>query len=82
MWLAALPFLIPAVFLYVSRRRRLKSANYIGNIGSRVFHSPKCEYQLKIGSDLLRFPLASKEEAARKGFRPCNWCNPGRAMTG
>lgn len=78
MWLAALPFLIPAVYLYLARRARLKEARFIGNIGSRVFHAPKCEYQLKMRSDLLRFPLASRDEAIRRGFRPCNWCQSGR----
>lgn len=78
MWLAALPFLVPAVCLYLVRRARLKEARFVGNIGSRVFHSRKCEYQVKMRSDLLRFPLASRDEAVRRGFRPCNWCHPGR----
>ncbi len=78
MWLAALPFLVPAVCLYLVRRARLKEARFVGNIGSRVFHSRKCEYQVKMRSDLLRFPLASRDEAVRRGFRPCNWCLPGR----
>lgn len=78
MWACALPFLVPAVCLYLIRRAKLRDARLIGNVGSRVFHSPRCEYQVRMKSNLLRYPLGSREEALRRGFRPCAWCQSGR----
>lgn len=78
MWIGVLPLIIPAIILFIRRRRALRSASYIGNLRSRVFHKRDCEYQMKIHSDLLRFPLNSKEEGESLRFKPCNWCFPGR----
>lgn len=76
MWLGALPFVVPLLFMYLRRRRAIHSSRFIGNLRSRIFHEPNCEYQLKINSNFIRFPLASLEDARSRKFRPCNWCNP------
>ena len=75
MWVGALPLFIPAIVLLVRRKKALKVAPLIGNLRSKIFHKPHCEYQQRIYSDLLRYPLASREEAKARGFRPCNWCS-------
>lgn len=81
MWLGALPLLIPAILLYLRRRRALKSVRYIGNLRSRVFHYPHCEYQRKIYSSFMRYPLNSTEDALKRRFRPCRWCKPQTSGT-
>ena len=74
MWAGALPFVVPAIYLYFRRSRALRSSALIGNIRSRVFHKRECEYQERIGSNVLRYPLRSGDDARRRGFRPCRWC--------
>ena len=77
MWIAVLPLIIPFLFLTVQRSRKLSQAMYIGNLRSRIFHRPDCEYQRKISSPYSRYPLSSVEEAERLGFRACYVCYPG-----
>lgn len=74
MWIGAFPLIVPAVLLYVRRRRKLATAAFIGNLRSRKFHLRDCEYQRKIGSDFLRLPLRSPGHGVELGFSPCNWC--------
>ena len=76
MWIGALPLLLPAIVLFLYRRRSLQSARFIGNLRSRIYHEPDCEYQHRIRSNFLRYPLDSAEDAAIRRFRPCNWCRP------
>ena len=78
MWIGALPLLIPVVILYVRRRRAVSSARFIGNIRSRIFHYPDCEWQRKIHSNFSRFPLNSMDDALSRRFRPCKVCQPRR----
>ena len=78
MWLGALPLVVPAVIIIYRRRRRLVQARFIGNLGSRIYHEPWCEYQLKISSFFLRYPLSRAAEAEALGFRPCRVCHPER----
>lgn len=77
MWIGIIPFVIPAVIVLVRRKRALRHAPYIGNLRSRIFHARDCEYQRRINSDLLRYPLNSREEGERYKFKPCNWCIHG-----
>jgi hypothetical protein len=74
MWMAVLPLIIPALIAIVRRRKLLRSAPYIGNLRSRIFHQRECEYQRRMHSDFIRFPLASLEDGYKARFKACNWC--------
>lgn len=76
MWIGALPLVIPIIYLYVRRKRALKSAKFIGNLRSRIYHWPECEYQRKISSSFFRYPLESAAMAENMGFCPCRVCCP------
>lgn len=76
MWVGALPFIVPAIIIFMRRRRALRTAPFIGDLRTRKFHLPHCEYQQRISSDFLRYPLASKALSISSGFKPCNWCIP------
>lgn len=76
MWLGALPLIVPALIIFFRRRRRVRSSKFIGNLRSKIFHTPSCEYQHKISSTLLKLPIDSLEDAEAMHFRPCNWCKP------
>jgi hypothetical protein len=74
MWIGAVPLIIPAAILFFRRRRALQTAPYIANLRSRIYHARDCEYQRRINSDFLRYPIQSEEQAIKLGFKPCNWC--------
>ncbi len=76
LWFGALIFIIPFLILFIKRKYALNKAAYVGNIHSRKFHCVECEYQQRISSDLLRYPLTSASEGMELGFKPCNWCKP------
>jgi micrococcal nuclease len=53
-----------------------ESANYyIGNMRTKVFHRPTCEWAQKI-SKYNRIEFKTKTEAILQGFRACRVCNP------
>ncbi|SRR5581483_1878280 len=72
MWVLATPFIVPVL----RRRLRLRSAPFVGNVRSRVYHRRDCEYQIKITSFFFKRPFNSGEDACRAGFRPCRFCDP------
>lgn len=49
------------------------AAEYRGNRESRVFHQSSCRY---FSCKNCTVVLASPEEAANRGFRPCGVCRP------
>jgi len=46
---------------------------YIGNLRTKVFHRPSCA---NLPSDKNRVTFSTRDEAIRKGYRPCRNCNP------
>ncbi|MDN5363982.1 MAG: micrococcal nuclease [Eubacteriales bacterium] len=52
-----------------------KETKYIGNIRSRIFHRPDCQWAQKIALR-NRVEFKSREEALEAGYRPCNVCSP------
>ncbi len=76
MWIAILPLVIPFFLLAAGKWRQLKSAVYIGNMRSRIFHRRDCEYQQMIASIFFRYPLSSVIEAEELGFQGCHVCRP------
>ncbi len=60
MWIGAGIFMIPLFFLSRRRKAALASARFIANIRSRIYHKPDCEYQIKISSDVWRYPLLNE----------------------
>lgn len=51
------------------------SGGYHASAKSNIYHFPTCAYAKKIAKEnLLVFP--SKEEAAKKNYRPCKVCKP------
>lgn len=74
MWIGVMPMILPAIYLYLRRKKKIRSAKFIGNLRSRVFHQPECEYQKKIYSNFERYPLNSFDDACKQKFRACKWC--------
>ncbi len=51
------------------------AATYCGSSKSNVYHYPKCSAAKRIApSNLITF--ATKEEAAKRGYRACKICRP------
>lgn len=48
---------------------------YIGNMNSKKFHRPDCEWAAKIAPG-NRVYFATREEALRQGYEPCKVCRP------
>ena len=49
--------------------------SYIGNKNSKVFHYPSCDSVSKM-KDKNKVSLSSRQEAIKKGYKPCARCNP------
>lgn len=76
LWFAAALLVIPFAWCLIRRNQALRRATYIGNIRSRIYHLPNCEYQRKIATNFYRYPIKSNAEAVSHGFRPCYVCHP------
>jgi hypothetical protein len=76
MWIGMLPLIPLYLFWSLRSRRKFPTAKYIGNLRSYVFHRRGCEYEQQIQSRSSRYALPTVDEAYRRGFRPCNFCNP------
>jgi methylphosphotriester-DNA--protein-cysteine methyltransferase len=70
-----------AAILSLSATMALFAANvapattYQASAKSKVFHLPSCAHAKKIvAANLIIVP--SKEDAAKKGYRPCATCKP------
>lgn len=48
---------------------------YIGNKNTKTFHEPSCSGVSDM-KDKNKVVLDSREEAIKKGFKPCKKCNP------
>jgi hypothetical protein len=70
--LALLPFLAFAIYAYVGMAfmapPHLETV-YLGPTG-QTYHAPNCMYLQQPSKSI------SYNEAARRGFRPCPWCDP------
>ena len=64
-------------FLYVGNSKYFQNFKYVGNSSkkSMIYHLPTCKDADKI-KKVNMVKLASKEEAEKKGFRPCLHCKP------
>lgn len=78
MWTLSIPLVLPFLFFYFRRIRKLRLSEFVGNIRSRKFHKKDCEYQRKISSNFFRYPFLSVKDAERQGYSPCDWCCPRR----
>ena len=50
-----------------------QEAAYIGNAKTKVFHRPAC---INLPAEKNSVELKSRDEAVKKGFKPCGNCNP------
>ena len=50
-----------------------EEANFIGNVGSMVFHTPDCQWST--GKNCTAF-FGSREEALEAGYKACGMCKP------
>jgi micrococcal nuclease len=56
-----------------SSPKAMSSGPYHGNVSSRVFHQSSCrDYNCKNCTEVM----VSRDEAIRKGYRPCGNCKP------
>ena len=53
----------------------VKSADYIGNSNSHIFHKPSCGSANTIKEE-NRVSFKSREDAVKSGYTPCKRCNP------
>ena len=53
----------------------VKTADYIGNSNSHVFHKPSCSSANTIKEE-NRVSFKSREDAVKSGYTPCKRCNP------
>ncbi len=51
------------------------AATYCGSSKSNVYHYPTCSAAKRIAAS-NRITFATKEEAAKRGYRPCKICKP------
>ena len=51
------------------------SHTYVGNKGTKKFHEPSCS-SVSDMKDKNKVILDSREEAIKKGYKPCKKCNP------
>ena len=51
------------------------TGQYVGSIGSNVFHNPNCSYVKKILPENMIW-FSSRDDAIAQGKRPCKRCNP------
>ena len=51
------------------------AAKYVASSKSNVFHLPSCRSAARISADNL-ISFASREEAEKAGYRPCQVCKP------
>jgi len=56
----------------LKQRRVIK---FVAKAGSRIFHKPGCKYAPDISSPSC-ITFSSREEAIRRGLKPCGFCNP------
>ena len=53
----------------------VKTADYIGNSNSHIFHKPSCSSANTIKEE-NRVSFKSREDAVKSGYTPCKRCNP------
>lgn len=53
----------------------VKTAAYIGNSNSHIFHKPSCSSANTIKGE-NRVSFKSREDAVKSGYTPCKRCNP------
>ena len=52
-----------------------KTAVFVGNKNSHVFHKPSCASAAKIKEE-NRISFSSRDDAVNKGYTPCGRCEP------
>lgn len=57
----------------ISTSEPIPKTEYIGNKNSKKFHYLTCTHLL---AEKNRVSLSNREEAIKKGYKPCGLCNP------
>jgi len=63
------------ILLWACTAKLWEEPYYVGNRRTGVFHRPGCRY-VKMMNPENKVYFHSREEAIRKGYRPCKICNP------
>jgi len=56
-------------------RPRHRQIKFVAGEGKKLFHRPNCRFAREIPI-YKKLTFESREEAIRRGFKPCGFCNP------